>query len=102
MGVAELEALGALGTDKPEKLKAEIRRSEPVRAWGVPSTAISTGKQGETCIYTRQSNSSGTWNSHSITIVGGDVGRTQVTGKLGPSIEVLTNPTDVPGKPACR
>ena len=100
--IADFRSLDAVSQGKPEKLKAVLRQANPVRAWGVPSTAIVTGAQGETCIYTHQVSEASRWIARKVRVVGGDVGRTQVSGTLATHISVLANPTDILGKDPCR
>jgi len=95
--VEEVSALADLVTPLADRTDALVERETPLRALAVPATAIVTNAAGNLCAWVVDAPNNGrtAYKAVPVTLAGSRSGVTDVLSGLGPTHQVLANPSDV-------
>ncbi|PDQ36361.1 MAG: hypothetical protein B5766_01305 [Candidatus Lumbricidophila eiseniae] len=91
----DLGALSSVLHGKPETIRAALERTTPLQAWTVPVRAVFTDARGQMCVFV-QTELRGTkqWQPNIVEVLGGEIGRTRVTGIKTHAVNILANPAE--------
>lgn len=91
--VTDLKLIHLLTKDTPETLQVVLQRRSPLKAWTVPLSSVFGGSGDQHCIIARSTANPSSEKVVGITIVGGSLGSTKVTGDIQGDVEILAHPS---------
>lgn len=81
----------SLASETPEEIQGSVRRKAPIAVWTVPTTAVSSGRGGDACVWVQRD---GDYVAQLVTVVGSQAGVTYVE-RPSERESVLVNPADI-------
>lgn len=94
---AALERLSALIGVADETVEGSIHRAQPRLVWTVPTAAVSSGPEGELCVWVDEGTD---YAAMPISLVSSQAGVSYLEPR-GTNVRLLTNPAEVLDEPSC-